>query len=409
MSKNFLHIAACYLKTKHHDASIKFMIKISFLAILCATSCLTLVISIMNGFEQATYKKMQSIYPDLIIATHDNPFDLQYLRSLITNPNFGITDSSAQKKNKVFLSTLHDISNPSILMLHGIEPQDEQQVTDLESKIIEPKQNHNLCKLIQKNQIIIGSQLAKNLDVQIDDQVILLYCQDQFTDSCMSFDQTIVTVAGLFQTGIDELDHCMAFCHINFFDTMFPNEPYHEIHLRLKNIKTEKSSAQKIAEHMHCDIYSWKDLYPTLVSALKLEKYTMICILFLIIIVASMNIVSLIQMFIIQKKRDIAILLCFGMHPKNISNIFITMSTIVSMCAAGLGLFIAFIIGLFLQKYPCIKLPDNVYDTDYLPVKLECSVFFIIFITTIIISMITTILATSNMHKIKIIETLKSS
>lgn len=409
MFKNFLHIAICYLKTKHHDASIKFMIKISFFAMLCATSCLTLVISIMNGFEQATYKKMQSIYPDLIIATHDNPFDFQCLQNLTTDPSVGIAHSSAQKKNKVFLSKLHDIANPSILMLHGIEPKDEQLVTDLESKIIDPIENTNLCNLLQQNKILIGSELAKNLDLQINDEVILMYYQDQFTDLFINFDQKIVTIAGFFKTGIDELDNCMAFCHIDFFDIIFPNQPYHEIHLRLKNIKTEQTSTRRISEHMHCDIYSWKDLYPTLVSALKLEKYAMICILLLIIIIASMNIISLIQMLITQKKRDIAILLCFGMHPTSIRNIFITMSTFISLCATSFGLFLALIIGLILQRYPCIKLPDNVYDTDYLPIKLECSVFFIIFITTIVISIITTILATSYMHKIKIIETLKSS
>lgn len=409
MSKNFLQIAIRYLKTKHHDASIKFMIKISFIAMLCATSCLTLVISIMNGFEEATYKKMQSIYPDLIIATHDNPFDFECLHTLIADSKNGIMHSSAQKKNKVFLSTFHDITNPCILMLHGIEPQDEQQVTNLESKIIEPIENHNLCSLIQKNQILIGSQLAKNLNLKINDELFLMYCQDQLSDLCMNFDQKIVTIAGFFQTGIDELDNCMAYCHINFFDSIFPDQPYNQIHLRLKNIKTEQLSANKISEYMHCDIYSWKDLYPAIVSALKLEKYAMICILLLIILIASMNIISLMQMMIVQKKRDIAILLCFGMHPTSIRNIFITMSTFISFCATSFGLLLAFIIGIILQKYPCIKLPDNVYDTDYLPIKLECSVFFIIFITTLVISIITTVLATRHMHKIKIIETLKNS
>lgn len=407
MSKNFIFFAMRYLFTKHHDASITLMIKICFAGILVATCCLALVVSIMNGFEQATYKKMQSIYPDLIIATHDSPFESAHLTTLIANPHFGVLHASEQKNAKAFLCNVHDMQAPAMLLLHGIMPQDEALVSNIATKIINPK-DATLPNLVRDDQILIGSVLAQTLDLEVGNQAYLMYCTDELTNLCMNFEQTKVTIAGIFKTGIDELDSNMAFCHQYFFNQLFDDQPIRYIHLRLKNIQEEQSTLKKIQQNLHCDIYSWKDLYPTLLSALKLEKYVMIFILFLIVFIASMNIVSLIQMYITQKKRDIAILLCFGMNQSAIQKIFITMSAIIAGIASLCGLMIALGIGIILQKYPCIKLPDNVYDSDFLPIQLELSVFSVIFMVTIIISVMASIFATRHIHKIKIVETLKT-
>ena len=212
----------------------------------------------------------------------------------------------------------------------------------------------------------------------------------------------------IFKTGIDDLDNSMLFCHHDFFDQLFLHHPTDQIHLKLANIKDEPETLKKLQDTLLCDVYSWKDLYPTLLSALKLEKYAMIFILMLIVFVASMNIMSLISMYITQKKRDIAILLCFGMAQTAIKKIFIAMSMMIAAVASLIGLILAWLIGIMLQTYPFIKLPDNVYDSDYLPIQLELSVFCAIFTVTILISIVSCLFATNHVAKIKIVETLKT-
>jgi ABC-type lipoprotein release transport system permease subunit len=408
MQKNFLYLATRYLFTKHHDATIKFMIKICFAGILVATCCLALVISIMNGFEQATYQKMQSIYPDLIIEMQGQDFHPDQFKNFLSlNPDLHIAHVAAQKSDQALLINPNNIDSPSMVILRGIDPENEGFVSNIESKITNPHQE-KLSNLIIDNQILIGCNLAKQLELELGDQVFILCCKDFSTSSFLKFKHTQAIVAGIFKTGIDDLDTSMSLCHHNFFDTIFKDHSVDQVHLRLKTLKHEQRCINKLQNSLHVDVYGWKDLFPTLLSALKLEKYAMIFILFLIVFVASMNIMSLISMYITQKKRDIAIFLCFGMFAQDIKKIFITISILIATMASMAGLSLAFLIGKILQNYPCIKLPDSVYDTDVLPVALDLSVFSVIFIVTILISIMASVFATHHVSKIKIVQILKT-
>lgn len=405
--KNYIYLARRYLFTKHHDAVIKLMIKICCIGILTATCCLALVMSIMTGFEQATYQKMQSIYPDLIIDTHDESIDVQQVAKILEDPALGIAHTAEQKTAQALLYNPECAQAPSMLIVRGINPQQESKVSNIATKIIEPRVTP-LEDLVKDNQILIGSQLAQQLELTIGQTAYLLCCQEQTSRLYMKFEQTEVEIAGIFKTGIDELDMNMTMCHHDFFDQIFDNHPINQIHLRLYNVAQEKQALHLLQRDQHLDAYSWKDLYPTLLAALKLEKWAMILILCLIVFVASMNIMSLISMYITQKKRDIAILLCMGMPQKSVKKIFIFMSMMIASISSLIGLILAWTIGSLLQIYPCIKLPDNVYDTDYLPVQLELLSFCAIFILTIMISIVASILATRNVQRLKIIETLKT-
>lgn len=405
MNQNFLYLARRYLYTKHHDATIRLMIKICFLGILVATCSLALVVSIMTGFETATYQKMKSIYPDLIIDGQYEPIDMETLSPILDSHRHMIKQYAPQHNAQGLLLN-EQTSQTNMLMIRGINPEQECLVSSIEKKIINP-QKGTLINLVHDNNVIIGQALAKHLELQVNDTASLLYSHDHPARGRMIFQQQPVIIAGIFKTGIDDIDMNMMYIHCNLFQKLF-DDSISSVHLSLHNTKDESTCIEQISKQFPYDMYSWKDLYPTLLSALKLEKWAMFMILLLIVFVASMNIMSLISMYISQKKRDIAILLSFGMPQKDIRKIFITMSLLIAGFASTTGLIIAFVIGKLLQKYPCIKLPDNIYDTDFLPIQLELPVFCVIFILTIIISLLASIQATRNIDQIKIVESLKT-
>ena len=148
-------------------------------------------------------------------------------------------------------------------------------------------------------------------------------------------------------------------------------------------------------------MYSWKQRYPALVSALKLEKYVMFFILSLIILVASMNIISLLFMQIVQKRGDIAIFKVLGMADKNLRTIFLKMGMIISILGTLCGLTASLIICYLLKKYPFIQLPDAYYVT-HLPVSIELPTYVWIFITITSISFVSTWIATNKTRHINI-------
>src|SRR3990167_1036031 len=274
MRKNFLYLATRYLLTKYQQATIKLMIHICFCGILVATCCLALVVSVMNGFEQATYEKMQSIYPDLILHCNERDEICSELENLQKDPNFPRFHAATQKYGQALLCNPNIDQTPTTLSIRAIIPNDEIKVSNIASKIISPK-NQPLDNLISDNKILVGSCLAQNLELEIDDEVFLLCSKELKSNFCMNFSYHPVIISGVFKTGIDELDSSMIFCHQNYFDQLFTDHPIDQVHLKLSDIKHEQLILKKFQETFDTNIYSWKDLYPTLLSALKLEKYAM--------------------------------------------------------------------------------------------------------------------------------------
>lgn len=395
--KNIFYFAKKFTKSKYQHTSVKTMINICQISIIIATSALALIFSIMSGFEQATYQKMQSIYPDMIINTDQSNFNIDGWETIAKSHSKFIKNYSFQSINQILFSTESEDENPLMVIIKGIDPKREILTSNIETKII--SQPKNLSVILEKNTIIIGAKLARNLDIQIGDTVYLstLNTNNLFG---ITLNQHPVIIQGFFKTGIEDFDTTLIYCNQDLYEEIFPESLTTHIHIKLTDTKHEQDLKNILSKQLHLEIYSWKDLYPSLLSALKLEKWVMFLILMIIICVACMNIISVIFMYITQKQRDIAILLCMGMSNQKIQYIFMTFSQMITIPAAIIGLILAGTIGIFLQNYPCIKLPDNMYDTDYLPVKLELHIFCVILIVIILVSLLASWYATKNIKKI---------
>ena len=133
----------------------------------------------------------------------------------------------------------------------------------------------------------------------------------------------------------------------------------------------------------------------------------MFFILALVTLIASMNIISLIYMLIMEKQSDIAILKSMGFNNKELKIIFLIIGTTISITSGTFGLLAAYICGLILDRYPFIELPDAYYVSQ-LPIKMDLSIFIQVFITVILIGIIATLIPTRKIFSINVSKTLKT-
>jgi lipoprotein-releasing system permease protein len=223
-----------------------------------------------------------------------------------------------------------------------------------------------------------------------------------------SFQTVPVEVGGIFATGIDDIDASVVYADFNLVERIMGDQSYYQIHIALSQLRSEQHVQASIKQALELEVYSWKDLYPALLSALTLEKWAMFFILLLIVCVASMNIVALMSMLVVHKRKDIMILLLQGMSLSEVEWIFILIGLYIACKAIVVGLALALAIGFVLQKYPFIKLPDNLYDTEYLPISIELSNIVIIAFATIVISLLASLYATKSIRSYSMVELLKN-
>lgn len=395
-----------YLRTSHKESSIRSMIRICFLGITIGSAALALVSSIMNGFEYATHHTLQGIHAHLVMHADGEPLALDQIAPILESEFPEIKAWSPLDTQHVIIQTEDSEDINSIIILKGIDAKKEQYTTSLSKKIINPI-GATLSDIISNNQILIGSKLATQLRVSPGSSLSLLFTPDQQTrNRKIVFEEYETIIGGMFTSGIDEYDAGVAFCSLDMMQSLFPASAITEIEISLHDTTQEQKVIKKLSERFTLNVYSWKDQYPALVAALKLEKYAMGLILTLIAIVASMNIISLLFMIIMQKRSDIAILQVMGMRQQSLERIFIAIGTLLTMCATTFGLCIAYILGYLLDTYPIIELPD-IYYVSHLPIKMDLSVFATVWILVIAIGYITTHIATRTTRRIHITNVLR--
>lgn len=379
-----------YLRGARSEKNISLMVIICFCGIFIGALALALVASIMNGFEKVTHQKLQGIHSQIIMRSYGNELNAPAIESVLkTFPQVQAYSPTTFKQVIIQNPGSDDITNA--VLLKGIDPELEQNTSAISTKIKEySRDNPTLPALIHGNHIAIGTKLAEQLHIQPGDQIDLLYVsQEKIKGRKITLDKQSALVSALFSTGIEEFDSGLVLASLDFVEQLFPGVGITQYNIQLIPGAHEPEAIAQLHNRFKLDVFSWKDLYPALVSALKLEKYAMFFILALIALVASMSIVSLIFMQIIQKRPDIAILQSMGMTTSAISMLFMIMGIGLAACAAGAGLLAAYGIGLLLERYPFISLPDTYY-VSHLPIAMEWNIFFAIFLLVILMALIAT-------------------
>jgi lipoprotein-releasing system permease protein len=405
-----LLLAWRYLRGPKKEGAISIMIKICFLGILIGSCALTLVLGVMNGFEKITHQKLQGIHAQIIMRAHGEPLALSEIERVFQKefPEIRAWSPSDIRQAIIQHPQSDDISN--VVMIKGIDPEREKYTSSLERSIINATSGtqKTLPSIIAKNHIMIGDKLAENLDLFPGDAAYLLITQDtQSRSKKINLERADAQIGGTFKTGIDEFDTGVIFCSLSFLEELFPDAQATQLNIVLHDHADENQVIERLRNRLKIEVYSWKELYPALVSSLKLEKFAMGLILALIILVASMNIVSVLFMQITQKRGDIAILQAIGMSHAAIERIFISIGMTISLIASSMGIILASILGYFIERYPIIEIPDAYYVGTHLPVALNLSIYGSVFGLIVIMSLCATLFSARSTRSINISDVLR--
>ncbi|GMU19554.1 MAG: hypothetical protein AMXMBFR12_07460 [Candidatus Babeliales bacterium] len=379
-----------YLLGARFEKNISLMILICFCGIFIGTLALALVASVMNGFEKVTHQKLQGIHSQIIMRGAGKELNGPAIEAALKEiPEVAAFSPGIYKQVIIQNPESDDISNAVIIK--GINSQLEASTSAIAQKITGYEGlSASLSSLVSNNAIIIGSKLAELLNIIPGDSVDLLYIgSEKIKNRKITLDTHQARVSGIFTTGIEEFDSGLILGSLDLVKTMFGTTGISQYNIQLAPEADEAQTIKNLKQRFKLEVFSWKELYPALVAALKLEKYAMFFILALIALVACMSIVSLIFMQIIQKRPDIAILQSMGMATADIITLFMIMGSGLAAIAAAAGLLAAFFIGWLIQTYPFITLPDTYY-VSHLPIAMEWNIFLAIFLLVLLMALIAT-------------------
>ena len=396
ISKLEFFIAFRYLLSKKNEKFISITSWFSFIGIVLGVATLIIVMSVMNGFRDELVGKILGMNDHMTIyGSSKGVADYQELsKKIMLRTNTNVMSAYPIIYSQAILS---DRSTNKPVVVSGISTANLRNKEIVSDNILTGKINDDF------KGIIIGSALAKRLNLTVGDQVNLISPKANSTVIGIIPRFKTYRVDALFKTGMYEYDVNHTFISLPNAQKMFGYQKKYVSNIVIK--LSDHNLVEKIKEQLSSVIPSgyyindWKSSNSELISALEIEKTVMFLILSLIILVAMFNVVSSMIMLVNDKKTSIAILMTMGLHNYQIVKIFficsIAIGIIGTLFGTMIGLGFAYNIGAiqaFLEQKMNLQLFNPVvYFLSKIPAKIELAQIGKIITLSMLLSILSTI------------------
>lgn len=379
--------------------------------IALGVTALIVILSVMNGFQKEVRDRMLSV------LAHIEVFD-----PIGSLPDWQQAAREAMLHKEVkgaapFVFGQAMVARGDSLrgvVVRGILPQEEPKVSDVAKQV---KRGSFDDLQAGKFNIVIGSEMARILRLQIGNKFALISPQGQITPAGIVPRMKQFTVVGIFEAGHFEFDSTMAFIHLNDAQTMFQVESPSGLRLRIVDMQRAPLVAKDLANNMTGGVFirDWSKQNRTWFAAVQTEKRMMSIILMLIIAVAAFNLVSTLVMTVTEKQADIAIMRTLGASPRSIMKIFIVQGAVSGLLGTAIGVGLGVLVSLnidvivpFIERLLGVQfLPKEIYVISKMPSDLRWSDVIAIGGASILMAFLATIYPSWSASRVKPAEALR--
>jgi lipoprotein-releasing system permease protein len=327
-----LFIGLRYTRAKRRNQFISFISTVSIVCIAISVIALITVMSVMNGFDYQMKSRILGAVSHATVSgvgesVQDWPRALQ-----IAEANPHVQGSAPYVETEAMLMA----QRTSGALVRGIEPSQESKVDEIGQHMVEG----SLADLTPKSwNIVLGKDLAMTLGVGVGDRVTMAVQEMRATPMGGMPRMRSFHVVGLFEVGMEQFDSGLALVNMDDAEKLNTLTGPTGIRLRLDDLFNARPVATELADKLGqvYRVQTWMDTNANLFHALSMEKMVMFIILSLIILVAVINLISMLMMLVTDKQADIAILRTLGATPRSIMGMFMVQGVLVGFVGIGFG------------------------------------------------------------------------
>jgi lipoprotein-releasing system permease protein len=402
-----LYVAARYLRAKRRQAVVGVVTAISIAGVAAGVAALIIALAITNGMKRDLQDRLlgASSQVDLMRVEADGIHNWQPLLERLRHlPH--VTAAAPGIYGQVLVSRG---PRAGFALIKGIIPAQERTVSDLldsitsgSAKDLDPEaegqssgpdsgpvlspvasQAVSLSAASSADQdslpsainspyppVVLGKDLAETIGAQVGDSVLVTSPQGELTPLGLAPKYQRFRVAAIFHSGFYQYDAAMAFMRLGDAQRLF-SEPdlLSVISFKVDDLDRAPAIGRAIerAAGPGYMTTNWMEQNRELFRALKLEQVVTFIVIALIVIVAALNILIALTMMVMEKTRDIAVLMSFGVQPSQVRRIFLLQGLLISLVGTILGLALGYLAAWAGGHYHFIHLSAEVYSIDTLP------------------------------------------
>jgi lipoprotein-releasing system permease protein len=414
-----LFVASRYLRAKRKQAVIGVITLISIAGVVAGVASLVIALAINNGFRQDLQDRLlgSTSHVNLMRTMGDGIRDWRPLMARLEKQPHVV--AAAPDIYEQVLISLGGRARGAVLK--GIVPQDERRVSDLlksvkegsadaldepqstsrETAGVNPAQRSSLpssqiagggaqatqdratqnvedadsLAAVQQRRasmppILLGREMADDLGAHVGSTVLVTSPQGELTPYGLVPKYSRFRVAGIFDSGFYDYDSSWSFTRLSDAQRLFATgDVIQIIEFKVDDIYRAEEIGHKLEDAAGAGFKTtnWMEQNKPLFHALKLERLVTFITVGLIVFVAALNILISLTMMVMEKTRDIAVLMSMGTRKQQVRKIFIAQGALIGVVGTLIGLVVGYALSWMGGHYHLFALAPEVYSIDYVP------------------------------------------
>lgn len=356
-----LFVAARYLRAKRRQAVLGVITVISVAGVAAGVMALVIALAINNGFRSTLETTLLGATPHVVLLEKEPGEGITDWRGVAQKMQTlpGVKAAAPALYGKVFLAgpmqsaeaTLKGVLPESIEWRHAIR-------------------EGSLDRLSEDRTLVIGAPLARRTGMTLNSWITVVSPQGELTPLGPRALQVRYRVVAIFETGYYDVDNSYAVTSLESAQRLFSlGDVANAIELKVDKLDDAPSiaAAAEAAAGPSLGATHWMEQNRQLLGALKMERTVSMVTISLIQLVAALNILTALVMAVMEKRRDIAVLISMGASQAQIARIFVTQGLMIGAAGAALGLIAGYTLAWCAGHFQWFPLDEEIYSMAFVP------------------------------------------
>lgn len=363
-----LAVALRYLMAKRKQTVISVITLISVLGVATGVMATVIALSVNAGFRNTLQRNLLGATAHIMVLEKQPGEGIanwrEVTKKLAASPH--ITQASPSLYTQVLIPSSRQ---PTGAVLKGIpEPKEIELPPALRHLKAGRLDNWNDVRGLPP--IVIGAGLARDTGLTVGDVVQVVSPQGEMTPWGPRITEHKFRIIGIFESGFYELDSAWAFTSLKQVQRVLAvADVVNAIELNVDDLYKANAIAEEVSKTVAPKLAatSWMEMNRQILNALKMERVVTVITVGLIQLVAALNILISLIMMVMEKHRDIAILMSMGARREQISLIFRLQGLLIGITGTIIGLISGYTLSFLADHYRWLPLDESVYSLSFVP------------------------------------------
>jgi lipoprotein-releasing system permease protein len=396
-------IAVRYLTKGRKNSFISIISMVSILGIAIGVAALIIALALINGFQNDIRSRILSSSAHIMITDRlgDGIGNFQSLAARVEREFPDVKTVMPVVYGTVLIKgNARDVSGA---VFRGMDLQQKKKESWLQKLEFGDLPNG-------ERELLLGKEMALKMSIFVGDSCLVISPQAVLSPLGMIPRFKKFKISGIFKSGLYEFDSGTVIANLSAGQQLFSlKNKISYLQINLYDIFSAEPIAARMRNFLPVQyaVITWQELNKSLYSALKLEKTVLFFTLALIIVVASLNIVAGLILLVMQKIRDIGILLSYGTTAGQIKKIFFIQGAIIGLLGTALGVVLGLGFCYLANRYELIKVPAEIYQVSYVPFHLGALDLLAVIMVSLLISFSATLIPARKAAQVSVVDAVK--